>query len=112
MSRGIGKTQRRILDELAANDRAALTVIDLAEWIGVSDRQMRRAVHVLADRGLVVLTKENGGWTGEGRYGPFKAGESRPARRDTEFYHIGMPTGVSLFVWLPEERAKWLEMDA
>jgi hypothetical protein len=28
MSRGIGKTQRRILDELAANDRAALTVIN------------------------------------------------------------------------------------
>lgn len=21
-----------------------------------------------------------------------------------------MPTGVSLFVWLPEERAKWVEM--
>jgi hypothetical protein len=95
----------------------------------------------------VVLTKENGGWAGEGRYVPFKArhrlprsgdklfggedwptalvvkaGEFRPtpsrdghrwrARRDTDFYHIGMPTGVSLFVWLPEERAKWLEMDA
>jgi hypothetical protein len=101
----------------------------------------------------VVLTKENGGRAGDGRYGPFKArhrlprsgdkffggdklfggedwptalvvkaGEFRPtpsrdghrwrARRDTDFYHIGMPTGVSLFVWLPEERAKWLEMDA
>ncbi len=23
-----------------------------------------------------------------------------------------MPTGVSLFVWLPEERAKWDEMRA
>jgi hypothetical protein len=23
-----------------------------------------------------------------------------------------MPTGVSLFVWLPEERAKWVEMRA
>jgi MarR family len=78
MSRGIGKTQRRILDELAANDRAALTVIDLAEWIGVSDRQMRRAVHALADRGLVVLTKENGGWAGEGRYGPFWSAPSLP----------------------------------
>ena len=22
----------------------------------------------------------------------------------------GMPTSVSLFVWLPEERAKWVEM--
>ncbi len=51
-----------------------------------------------------------------------KAGEFRPtpihdvhrcrAGRDTEFYHIGMPTGVSLSVWLPAERAKWLEMDA
>jgi hypothetical protein len=24
----------------------------------------------------------------------------------------GMPTSVSLFVWLPEERAKWVEMRA
>jgi len=24
----------------------------------------------------------------------------------------GIPTGVSLFVWLPEERAKWVEMRA
>ena len=24
----------------------------------------------------------------------------------------GMPTGVSLFVWLPEERTKWVEMRA
>ena len=23
-----------------------------------------------------------------------------------------MPTGVSLFVWLPEERARWVEMRA
>jgi hypothetical protein len=23
-----------------------------------------------------------------------------------------MPTGVSLFVWLPEERAKWVEVRA
>ena len=24
----------------------------------------------------------------------------------------GMPTGVSLFVWLPEERARWVEIRA
>jgi hypothetical protein len=24
----------------------------------------------------------------------------------------GMPTSASLFVWLPEERAKWVEMRA
>ena len=24
----------------------------------------------------------------------------------------GMPTGVSLFGWLPQERAKWVEMRA
>ena len=33
-----------------------------------------------------------------------------PLRVHTELN--GMPTGVSLFVWLPEERAKWVEMRA
>src|SRR5659263_163054 len=100
MSRGIGKTQRRILDELVANDRAALTVINLAEWIGVSDRQIRRAVHALADRGLVVLTKENGGWAGcEGRrYGPFKARHRLPRSggKSVSYTHLTLPTIYSV----------------
>ena len=95
----------------------------------------------------VVLTKENGGWAGEGRYGSFKARHRLPRSGDKFFggtscsgartgpprwwsrpassgphrsttstdaargvYHIGMPTGVSLSVWLPAERAKWLEI--
>jgi hypothetical protein len=49
---------------------------------------------------------------GEFRPTPSRDGHRWRARRDTEFYHIGMPIGVSLFVWLPAERAKWLEMDA
>ncbi len=116
MGRGIGKTQRRILDELAAADADGLTVVELAECVGASDRQIRRAVHALADRELVVLTKEHGGWKGEGRYGrlvsrredwdldvpaaltvkagePLPFGKGYPALRDSEFILNGMPTG-------------------
>ena len=70
MSTDIGKTQRRILDELAATNELALTVTELAGRMGVSDRQVRGAVHALADRGLVVLTKENHGRRGTGENGP------------------------------------------
>ncbi len=134
MSRGIGKTQQRILDELAATtNRWYLTVVELAERLGVSDRQVRRAVHSLHGHGLVVLTKEHADWKGSGEYGRLvprhwpsltkdvptaftvKAGEPWPgkegyvARRDTEFILNGMPTGASLCVWLPEQRAKRLD---
>ena len=54
MSRGIGKTQQAILDELSAGHFA---VTELAERLGVSDRQIRRAVHALAERDLVNLYK-------------------------------------------------------
>ena len=136
MSRGIGKTQRRILDELAASEHGNLFVAALARRIGLSDRQIRRAVHALADRELVALTKEPGGWAGVGEYGPLHRrddgywgehgreeygpevptadvrkkliddfdADGRPTYRrvDVEYVHGGMPTGVSLCVWLPE----------
>jgi hypothetical protein len=70
VSRGIGKTQQHILDELASAEAGKLSVAALAEQVGVSQRQIRRAVHALADRELVVLAKEPGGWAGVGRYGP------------------------------------------
>ena len=54
MSRGIGKTQQAILDELSAG---RLAVTELAERLSVDDRQIRRAVYALADRGLVNLYK-------------------------------------------------------
>ncbi len=54
MSRGIGKTQQAILDELTAGH---LAVAELAERLGVGDHEIRRAVHALADRGLVNLYK-------------------------------------------------------
>ena len=138
MSTGIGKTQQRILSGLelvGAEGIRALTVMDLAQRVGISDRQIRRAVHSLADRDLVVLTKEHGGWKGQGEYGKLvsrrwssdndvptaftvKKGEPWPlpdiegdyhhgwtATRDVEFIRNGMPTGASLFVWLPQNRA-------
>ena len=134
MSTGIGKTQQRILSELesVAGQYNALTVMELSERLGCSDRQIRKAVHSLAERDLVVLTKEHGGWKGRGEYGLVKSrrwlsdsdvptafvvkeGEPWPgnpdyvAKRDIEFIRNGMPTGASLFVWLPENRAKRLE---
>ena len=70
MSTGIGRTQRRILDELAIDPK--LSVMDLASRLGLRDNQVRRAVHALADRELVVLTREHAGWKGVGEYGPLR----------------------------------------
>ena len=36
----------------------------------------------------------------------------RVASREVEFIRNGMPTGVSLFVWLPDRREKWVERRA
>jgi hypothetical protein len=70
MGTGLGKTQQRILDALAGEqENVALTIKDLAQRVGVSDRQMRAAVRALERRGLVVITKEFIGWTGVGEYG-------------------------------------------
>jgi hypothetical protein len=70
MSTGIGKTQRAILDTLAASEGGNLAVVELAATLGISARQTRRAVHSLAARGLVVLDRRPGGWAGRGEYGP------------------------------------------
>jgi predicted transcriptional regulator len=64
MSRDIGNTQQAILDQLSAGH---LAVIELAERLDASYFQIRRAVHALADRGLVDLYKvthqlPNGGY--------------------------------------------------
>src|ERR1700733_15920571 len=112
MSTGIGRTQRRLLDELAAEQELlALTVIELSERLGVSARQIRRAVHSLAQRELVVLTKEHGGWKGQGQYGRMVTRFRWVSDLYDDDYRCeswtelnGMPTGVSLFVWLPENR--------
>jgi hypothetical protein len=70
MGRGVGKTQQRILDELAGEqEQLGLTVVGLADRLGVSTRQVRTAVHALHHRGLLVLTKEFGDWKGQGEYG-------------------------------------------
>jgi hypothetical protein len=143
MSRGIGKTQQRILDELASIEPpkrdwllivgGSLTVMELAERLGIPDRQVRRAVRALEDRGLVVITRGIS-YHGIGEYGPLvrrkwmfsidtkdlptakvlKAGEPWPwrpgyvASRDTELVHIGIPS-PALEVWLPENRVSYLE---
>jgi hypothetical protein len=65
VSRGIGKTQRAILDALdALPDNRGITIRKLERelhkatgWSGDHwQRQLLRAIHSLADRGLVELT--------------------------------------------------------
>jgi biotin operon repressor len=119
ISKGIGKTQQRILDALAdaPSPDFYMTVRQLASRIGCSDNQIRRAVRSLESRGLVISMREALGHRGVGEYGPLreknerdaahptsltvKAGEPFPAelRRsgwvatvDTEYYRAGMPT--------------------
>jgi hypothetical protein len=119
MSKGIGKTQQRILDIVDNAEFPFTTVAELAEAIGCSDRQIRRAVRSLESRGLLVLRERvHLGWTGYGEYGALrrkwlslhdaptvlsvKAGEDWPeelsggkqlvATVDSEFYRQGIPT--------------------
>jgi DNA-binding Lrp family transcriptional regulator len=56
MRRGVGRTQRGILDTLAADEAAGLTVKHLASKLGGSDEQIRAAVRRLKRRGIVVTS--------------------------------------------------------
>ena len=88
--------------------RTPLSVVELAERIGVSDRQVRRAVHALADRKLVALDLQPDGRKSQGRYGPpMRLFSYRDADR-VEYHTVpaGMPTGLSLFVRLPHWRRR------
>jgi hypothetical protein len=150
MSRGIGKTQQRILDELASIELPKpdwllivggyLTVMQLAERLAISDRQIRRAVRAFEERGLVVINRGIA-WHGIGEYGPLvqrdrtfsigrddlptakviKAGEvwlpwNRPwgvryrPRCDVELVHTGIPS-PALEVWLREYRISYPQQD-
>ena len=77
MSRGIGKTQQAILDELSAGH---LAVTELAERLRVNDRKIRRAVHELDDLGLVNLYKVTHQLP-NGRYAPAKLFVEKPSCR-------------------------------
>ena len=126
MSRGPGTAQRAILAALADAEGDYMTVPELAQATGRSDRQVRTAVRSLEGRALVVITREYTGWRGAGEYGRLVAlphfnpdqpelepvltvreGEPWPGRpgwkaaRDVEFGRAGMPT-YGLLVFLPE----------
>lgn len=118
--------QRAILAALADAEGDYLTMPELAQATGRSDRQVRTAVRSLEGRALVVITREYTGWRGAGEYGRLvalphwnpdqpelepvltvHAGERWPytrrgvAARDVEFGRAGMPT-YGLLVFLPE----------
>ena len=83
VGRGLGTTQRAIMGELAKLPIEAwprgIPVVVLAERLGCSDRQIRRAVHSLEARGLVVVVRG-----------------ARPGRQ-----------GLSLIVWRATTYESW-----
>jgi predicted ArsR family transcriptional regulator len=79
MSRDIPKTEQAILDELSAGH---LAVTELAERLDASDRQIRRAVNALADRGLINLYKVTHQLP-DGRYAPVKLFAEKPSHRQS-----------------------------
>lgn len=86
MSTGLGTVQRAIMAQLAklpieVAPPATIPVTVLAERLGCSARQIRRAVYALQRRGLVALTKE-----------------ARPGRR-----------GLSLMVWDARFYEAWMD---
>jgi DNA-binding IclR family transcriptional regulator len=58
MSRGLGATQKRIIDLVREARGSFLTTRQLADALGKSMRQVQFSVHTLAERGLVELTLE------------------------------------------------------
>ena len=101
VSRGIGRAQQSILDMLNQEREIAeyLSVPEIAQRMKRSQRQIRRAVHSLEDRGLVMLTKASGGWQKNG-YGVI-----RPRNGKLVIARSGpIPIGPTIFVWLTEVR--------
>jgi hypothetical protein len=80
MGRGPGAAQRAILDALTAADTWWLTIPDLAERTGRSERQVRTAVHGLETRELVVVTYGHTGWKGRGDYGRWVRANGAPVK--------------------------------
>ncbi len=62
MSRGIGQTQRAILDRLPSETGKGCTTSQLATDLGRSPRQIRTAVDALKDRGLIHVGKQVIDW--------------------------------------------------
>ncbi len=91
MGRGLGTTQRMILDHL--DPREGRTVADLAERCERSPRQVRTAVTALEHRGLAVTELRQIGWSGEGRYGPLAS--------RTRLGHFGYIPGRDSYPDLP-----------
>lgn len=67
MGQGLGPTQRAMLKALEGPGE--LTISELTEILGLTMRRCREVAHSLADRKLVVVTKEHLGWKGIGEYG-------------------------------------------
>ena len=104
MSGDFGNTERAILDALVDADHGNLTVVALAERVGISILQILSAVRALEKRGRVFITREN--LTSERT--------STAGRGDlTITYNVRvvgslLPLAPVLMVWLPESRVQYL----
>jgi hypothetical protein len=119
MGRGIGKTQQAILDALAEQPRGAISAVGLAEHLGISGPQVRRAIRALETRELVAVSREHLGWKTVTNPTPWKGRLLLidPAEVDQtpgawRFEHNGEERGAvlqmpvsGLVVWLPAARA-------
>jgi len=85
---GVGTTQRDILTELSHTPDPAMRMMYLAGLLDRDERQIRRAVRALENRGLVVVIKTYG-------WHPVHGGRQR-CREVWE-----------LWVFLPESYAEW-----
>lgn len=73
MSRGLGKTQRRLIDILNEDEDRALSVKELARRADISERQCLTACKALEKRDLVGMTKAGGGLIPDENARPFMA---------------------------------------
>ena len=66
MQRSLGPSRQAVLGALSDSRRACLTVAELADLLGCSERQTRTAVRALQARGLVVTTGGRASMTATG----------------------------------------------
>ena len=104
MSSGFGETERAILDALVDAEHGRLTVVALAERVGVSVQAILSVVRALEKRGLVFMTRENltPQRTSTARYGDLTI------TSNVRMSGTLMPPTPVLIVWLPESRIHYL----
>lgn len=136
MSRGLGKTQKKIVQYIESEPDTPRTIREIAEEVGISERQCLTAVQSLRKRGLVWMKRHWKGYreelTGQlvGRPKGVKphwvredeapvltveAGDPWPLKKGyvataaTDFYRCPVPAGACWVVWSQKHVERFLE---